>query len=149
MSVRTPLRRPISPNSQAGPTSATWRSGTTLRVLGEAGLDEAPGLELLLAPPGSSGAADPVGVLLARWTRRGLAARLPESRAAVVAAAAAPADGVTLVLRLHPLPPLPVLVRLARGGPGRRMPSGPVWRQLLAVRPAQTRLDVVPGYARA
>jgi hypothetical protein len=117
-----------------------------LRVVGEAGPDGSA--EQLLALPGLPTPAGALGTLLARWTRRALAATLPSRRQAVLDAVAAPEDGVTLLVRLQDPAGLATLARLTRSR-SPMLPAPAAWQALLRAGPGRTELDVVAGYRRA
>ena len=117
-----------------------------LRIVGET---EAPMREQSLTLVHSPGADGVVGLVLTRWTRRVLAAQLRNRRDAFLAAAAAPQDGVTLVVRFANPPGLSTIVQLARGRAGGGPRERGSLQRLLRSPASAAQLEVVAGYRGA
>ena len=117
-----------------------------LRIIGET---EAAVAEQQFVLPGLPNPSDAVGTLLTRWTRRALASQLLGERNALLAAAAEPQDGVTLIVRIIQPPGLSTIARLVRGRFSAGLRDLGSWGGLLRSRPATAKLEIVPGYRRA
>jgi len=122
-------------------------SEAATETAGEAGVQA--GEEQFLGIPGLPSPAGLIGKLLARWTRRAMATELGRQREAFVAAASAPQDGVTVLVRLAQPPGLTVIAQLIRGRIGAGLRNIAALRNLLKARPTAARLEIVPGFRRA
>jgi hypothetical protein len=82
--------------------------------------------------------------IVRRWVRLALAEHLPKQRDAFLAAAAAPEDGLTLLLRMTKPPGLAALAAALRDA-GSARSSAPI-RGLTQGRPESTQLEIVAGH---
>jgi hypothetical protein len=132
-------------------TSAAGRR--RMRVVGETDetqeADAQPAREELIGLGGMPSPQELVAKLLAKWTRRAIARELDRQRDAFVAAAAAPDDGVTLVVTFAAPRGLSTIAQLLRGRIGAALRGIGALRTMLKAAPPSATLEVVAGYRRA
>lgn len=114
-----------------------------VRVVGEVEAEQFVGL------PGLQLSSDWIETLLTRWLGLALASELERHRSRFVATADAPADGLTLTVRIDQVPGLAAVAQLMR----KRLPSASsaltALRDLERFRPGSVTLRVTPGYQSA
>lgn len=138
----------LRPVYAGGFRSLSSRSGRRhVRVVGEA--HEQAIEEQFVRLPGLSSAGDTVARLLSRWTRRALASQLRGQRDAFLAAAAAPSDGVTMIIRFSQVPGLATVARLMRGGGALALRDAGPLPQLIRAQAPTASLEVVAGHRNA
>jgi hypothetical protein len=123
-----------------------------LRIVGETAEAESTGAqpthEELFGLKGLPSPRALVGKVLAKWTRKAIARELDRQREAFVAAASAPADGVTMMLTLSGPPGLSTIGQLLRGRLGAGLRGLGALRGMSKAEPS-AKLEIVAGYRRA
>lgn len=120
-----------------------------IRVVGEAPDDGHLAGEQFLRLPATLSPRKLAARLLRRWVRMALAAELDRQRDAFVEAASAPADGVTLMVKIERPPGLAVLARVLKGGFGAGPGAFAGLPALLKQRSPKASVQAVAGRHRA